>query len=601
MKSFTKSLMALVLFFICNNSIAAPNVAILKKSSITKFSESGMLEFVKFKDNEFIGATEIASFLKLLFGLQEGYSFEQLRSSSDKLGMQHVRFIEKYKGLTITQAEVVVHIKNNSIHSINGKVVDNLGLEVFPVISSQQSIEAAISAFPNTVFKWNLEEEEAFIKRINNDNKGTYFPKPELLILAPTPGSKQNSFKLAYSMSVYAHEPMFKKQVFIDAENGKLLFEVDQICHANSNASGNTKYSGTQNFVSDSTATNNFRLRETGRASGIETYNMQRTTTYGNAVDFTDTDNIWTNTTNQDDAALDAHWGAEKTFDYFSIVHGRNSFNNAGAKLISYVHYSSNYNNAFWNGSYMTYGDGNGTTFSPLTTLDIVGHEFSHGVTEYASGLIYSYQSGALNESFSDIFGVAIDFYVNGANANWKMGEGCYTPATPNDALRYMNNPNQGGDPDTYLGTNWYTGTGDNGGVHYNSGVQNFWFYLLCNGGTGSNDFGFAYNVPAIGITKAAAIAYRNNEVYLTSGSQYADAGFYSIQAATDLYGPCSPEVLAVKAAWDAVGIYNLSTLPNATASVAASPCIGSNVQLNASGGTAYTWSGPNGFTSNLQ
>jgi len=166
----------------------------------------------------------------------------------------------------------------------------------------------------------------------------------------------------------------------------------------------------------------------------VVTYNLAKGTNYGTATVFTDTDNLWNTTTNQDDAANDAHFGAEKTYDYYLSVHGRNSYDNAGGNLLSYVHYSTNYNNAFWDGIRMTYGDGNGVTFSPLTELDICGHELSHGVTEYSSNLTYSYESGALNEAFSDIFGVTIDFYANGNNADWLIGNKSYTPATPNDA-----------------------------------------------------------------------------------------------------------------------------------------------------------------------
>jgi Zn-dependent metalloprotease len=248
----------------------------------------------------------------------------------------------------------------------------------------------------------------------------------------------------------------------------------------------------------------------------------------------------------------------------------------------------------------MTYGDGDGSTFSPLTELDIVAHELTHGVTNFSSNLVYSYQSGALNESFSDIFGVTVDFFARPAQANWTMADQSYTPATPGDGIRYMNNPNLAGDPDTYLGTNWYTGAGDNGGVHYNSGVQNFWYYLLCVGGAGTNDFGFAYNVASVTMAKARMIAYRNNSFYLTSGSQYADAAYYSLQAATDLYGPCSPEAYSVKNAWDAVGVYGLSLNANATASVTGGACTGSTIQFTAAGGATYQWSGPGGFSSTI-
>ena len=121
--------------------------------------------------------------------------------------------------------------------------------------------------------------------------------------------------------------------------------------------------------------------------------------------------------------------------------------------------------------------------------------------------------------------------------------------------LRNMANPNAENQPDTYLGDDWYTGTGDNGGVHFNSGVQNFWFYLLCNGGTGTNDLGNDYDVDSLGMEKASAIAYRTLTYYLTSASKYLDARLGSIQAAEDLYGTCSDEVNAVKHAWYAVGV----------------------------------------------
>ena len=118
-----------------------------------------------------------------------------------------------------------------------------------------------------------------------------------------------------------------------------------------------------------------------------------------------------------------------------------------------------------------------------------------------------------------------------------------------------MSNPNSHGDPDTYMGTSWATGPGDSGGVHTNSGVQNFWYYLLTVGGSGTNDNSDTYSVTGQGWTKAGAIAFRNNTVYLTPSSQYADARFYSIEAAKDLYGACSPEVIATTNAWYAVGV----------------------------------------------
>ena len=167
---------------------------------------------------------------------------------------------------------------------------------------------------------------------------------------------------------------------------------------------------------------------------------MQSGTGYGGAANFEDNDNTWDNANaNLDQYATDAHWGSEMTYDYFLNEHGRNSVDNAGMMLLNYVHYDNNYDNAFWDGSRMTYGDGSNN--KPLVSLDIVGHEVAHGVTEHTADLVYAYESGALNESFSDIFGVSIEWYAKPGSANWLMGDELGT------AFRSMANPSIYGDP----------------------------------------------------------------------------------------------------------------------------------------------------------
>jgi Zn-dependent metalloprotease len=263
------------------------------------------------------------------------------------------------------------------------------------------------------------------------------------------------------------------------------------------------------------------------------------------------------NVSTQNNVALDIHWGMEKTYDFFLNQLSRNSFDNAGSVIKNYVHYDQSLGNAFWNGTAMSYGDGD-QTFSPLGALDVVGHEFSHAVIEYTANLEYQGESGALNESFADIFGTAIEFY-GATSPNWTMGEAC-TIASP-FFLRSMSNPNSGlyPQPDTYNATYWGdpSGTQDNGGVHINSGVQNYWYYLLSQGGSGTNDIGNAFSVPAIGINSATEIAYRNLRLYLTTNSDYMASYYGSLQAAEDLFGANSTQQNAVRAAWYAVGIGN--------------------------------------------
>jgi Zn-dependent metalloprotease len=273
----------------------------------------------------------------------------------------------------------------------------------------------------------------------------------------------------------------------------------------------------------------------------------------------------------QGNPALDVHWGMEKTYDFYFNVFNRNSYNDSGGIIKQYLNspltqlsQGGDPNNAFAMGSpynIMVYGMGDGIQMSPVVGLDVEGHEFTHMVVNNNGngGLTYQGESGALNESFADIMGACIEFY-SGVNPDWNIGEDVAVSASN---LRSMSNPNNPSglsqQPDTYNGTYWVnpSSSQDNGGVHTNSGVQNHWFYLLSQGGSGINDIGNAYTVSNIGISDARQIAYRNLVTYLTPNATYFDAYYGSLQAAEDLYGNPSTQYSAVREAWYAVGIGN--------------------------------------------
>lgn len=260
-----------------------------------------------------------------------------------------------------------------------------------------------------------------------------------------------------------------------------------------------------------------------------------------------------------DNAINAAHNYAIATYDYYLNNHGRDSIDDSGLTLISRAHYGRNYNNAFWDGTQMTYGDGDGVTFIPLSQdADVVAHELTHGVTERSSGLIYQNESGALNEAWSDIFGAMVDRQEGATGADiWLLGEDIYTPGTPGDALRNMADPAQFGDRD-YWPTR-YTGTADNGGVHTNSGIANLAFQLLVDGGTHPHDK-TSLTVPAIGFEDAADIFYAANVGCLTPSSNFAAARYCT----ADVFGDASgtDHSAAVHAAWDAVGVPNAPPPP---------------------------------------
>jgi bacillolysin len=489
-------------------------------------------------------------------------------SEKDNLSMEHYRYQQSYLGIAVENAVYVMHVKGNAVMSENGKWVKDFptDLKNAAAINFTDALRKAMAAVGAQLYKWQIATEEAFIKKEQNDVKATFYPKAELVWYSGENEVVPASLRLAYKLDIYAQYPMSRQIVFVDAVNGSILGKRELIHTTNATGTAVTAYTGTQTITTDFNGTT-YRLRETGRGNGINTYDMRLAgTNYGSAVDFTDADNNWNNVNaNKDQYATDGHWGTEKTYDYYLSKHNRNSVDNAGFALNSYVHtnlvafgYGNNIN-AFWDGSRMTYGDGGtsgSTTYTPLTALDVCGHEITHGVTERTSNLVYSKESGAMNEGFSDIFGTAIEFYAKGTGGNWMIGENIGA------AFRNMANPNQFSQPDTYGGTYWVnttsctpTNNNDQCGVHTNSGVLNFWFYLLSQGGSGTNDISSAYTVTGIGIDKAAAIAYRTNTTYLVSTSTYANARTYAIQSAIDLYGAGSAEVIATTNAWYAVGV----------------------------------------------
>ncbi len=259
----------------------------------------------------------------------------------------------------------------------------------------------------------------------------------------------------------------------------------------------------------------------------------------------TDSNDIWNllgRTSPGQPALVDAHFYARVTDSYYLGKHSFNWKTYYSQGMVSSAHLGRNYNNAYWNGSQMAYGDGDGVTFRELSgDLDVVAHELSHGVTEATSDLIYSYESGALNEAFSDIMGTAAEFYYG--TGNWTIGEDI---TIGDNGIRNMADPNEDGDPSHYLDR--YTGTSDNGGVHTNSGIANHWFYLLVEGGQNANPLrATGTDVVGIGLTQAEQIAF------LGFTALPADATFCNARAST--VAVAGSYAANVADAWDEVGV----------------------------------------------
>lgn len=516
-------------------------------------------EWITFKEG--VHADELLPVLHQELHWPAGCSLaEKGKAIADKSGFSHQRYQQLFNGVPVYGATVAVHSRNGELRSMNGELLETTSTSAQTVnLSADQAIQAAKHYVGARSYMWESPAMEAFIKREQHNPQASFRPVPKLVYYPLSFPQLTGELRLAYLLDVYAMQPRSRQYVLVDAHSGAVLKTIERLHTIDEPGTASTAYSGTQPIITYRPASSGpYQLRDLSRGGGIITYDCANTDNYDAATVPTNATNNWNLGSTYANSILDAHWGTEQTYDYYLSVNNWNSYDNLGSPMLSYAHFNlvdygyPNNNNAFWDGERMTYGDGDGTTYNPLTAIDVLGHEITHGVTEHSAGLVYQDEPGALNESFSDIIGSCIEHYAKPTGFSWLLGNDM---SIDGSAIRNMANPNSQGDPDTYQGTNWYTGSFDNGGVHTNSGVQNFWFYLLCEGGAGTNDNGDTYSVTGIGIGNAGDIVFRSLTMYLNENSEYADARAGSIQAATDLFGGCSPELAAVTNAWYAVGV----------------------------------------------
>ncbi len=318
---------------------------------------------------------------------------------------------------------------------------------------------------------------------------------------------------------------------YVDARTGAVIRTEQQIETAD--GSGQSLYGGTVPLQLTFTGLT-YQLKDPTRGNTYTTDMANKTDgllcqLFGSGCKtgtlFTSPDNSFGNgsTSSRESAAVDAQYGTNMTWDFYKATFGRNGIFGNGTGSYNRVHYGNKYNNAFWDGTKMTYGDGDGTNYGPLTSLDVAGHEMSHGVTENTAGLAYSGESGGLNEATSDIFGTMVEFFANNASdpGDYLIGE--QFDKLHHLGFRRMDNPASDGSSASC----WTTGT-KNLDVHYSSGVGNHFFYLLSEGSGAKTLNGVSYNSPTcngstvtgIGRDAAAAIWYRALTVYMTSSTE---------------------------------------------------------------------------------
>jgi len=472
----------------------------------------------------------------------------------DKDGSQHVRYDRTYRQLPVLGGDFVVHLTPEGTYRGASRATTRpISLStISPAVSAPRAADLATAALRAV----NVGE---LLKKITT--------KQELVVDA-----LHGAPKLAWRTNAVAQDSTgnpVARTVVTDATTGAQIDAWDSIETATGD--GQSLYGGTvplETTLSGST----YQLKDPTRGNtytgdaenGTDLCILGICIIRAPATLFTDTDNHWgTGTTAaRASAAVDAQYGTDETWDYYKDTFGRSGIRGDGVGSFNRVHYGNSYNNAFWDDTCfcMTYGDGDGTTFGPLVSLDVAGHEMTHGVTSATADLTYSGEPGGLNEATSDIFGTLVEF--NAANStdlgDYLIGEKIVKSGFGRTALRYMDEPSKDGNS-----ANCWSSSVGNLDVHYSSGVANHFAYLLAEGSGAKTLNGVSYNSPTcnsssvtgIGRAKLGAIWYRALTTYMTSSTNYAGARTATLNAARDLYGASSTEYAAVGAAWSAVSV----------------------------------------------
>ncbi|MFD7133327.1 M4 family metallopeptidase [Streptomyces sp. NPDC059894] len=474
-------------------------------------------------------------------GTQEKLVVRDVVKDAD--GTVHTRYERTYAGLPVLGGDLVVHESAS-------------GAEQGVTKATNSTIEVASTTPAVTAAKAETQALSLAKAAGSEDTEASQAPRK---VVWAGNGSKPT---LAYETVVGGLQEdgtPNELHVITDAATGAKLYEYQGI----ETGTGKSLYSGTVTlgtYLSGST----YQLYDTSRG-GHKTYNKARSTSSSAGTLFTDTDDTWgtgaaSSSSTDQTAAVDAAYGAQTTWDFYKTTFGRNGIKNNGVAAYSRVHYGNAYVNAFWDDSCfcMTYGDGSGNV-KPLTSLDVAGHEMTHGVTSNTAGLNYSGESGGLNEATSDIFGTAVEFYAANSSdpGDYLIGEkidinGDGTP------LRYQDQPSKDG-----ASANYWSSTLKNLDVHYSSGPANHFFFLLSEGSGAKTINGVSYNSPTyngstitgIGRAKAVQIWYKALTTYMTSTTTYSGARTATLSAASALYGSSSTEYATVAAAWTAVNV----------------------------------------------
>lgn len=490
-------------------------------------------------------------------GLGEKDVMVLVKSESDAQGYTHNEYHQYYSDVRVEGAEVFEHLYKCYVEIVNGIIVEGLAISAIPDLTEEEALKIAADHLNAAEYAWENEDWELELQEDTGDPSATYYPSGALVLInLPGTSLQAANYRLAWKFKILSLDPIQSRTVYVNAIDGSIIKSFD---NSTDNGPAVTLYDGSQTIDTKWAGGlfhGHHHLKSDDNNKKIITKNGTRTT-WKSLNHIYDLDDNWAS-----DQAVNttAHWVVNQAWDYFRTSFDRSGMDNNNNEVRIFAGSSLGDNARRFNEGgkeYLEFGTTNGifgVTGTNLATLDVGGHEFTHGITANEANLVYEGESGALNESFSDIFGVMTERFARGGTFNWTIGEDA------GFVLRDMQTPASSFEPQpaTFLTDQWWipvvdcipAGENDNCGVHTNSGVQNRWFFLLSQGGTQG---GVA--VQGIGPANAARIAYSNLCNFLGTNADHLAARAGAIAAARQLFGACSNEEIQTTNAWAAVGV----------------------------------------------
>jgi len=461
-------------------------------------------------------------------GLSNETTFRLIKKIDGKGNFNHYRYKQFYKNLPVYGMSYILHEREGKVSHSNGSYLPNIHLSVQAKIQKLHAIKIAMQHMEISKYEKSTEPHLHIVD--------AQYPKNSL------------EYRLAYVFTLESRHPYLKREFIIDAQSGEVINSFDKVFDVAVEGKGLTTYYGEQSFTTDSIAPSQFKLHDSSRGDGITTF----TDINGTPEELEDEDNFWDlSNIDHGSTAIDVHWGTQKFWDMLLAKLNWEGLDDAGKSMnpIVQILSGSDFANAQWDGENALFGNGD-CFYNSLTSLDVIGHEFTHGIIQETANLIPRSESGAINESICDVMGKCLEYFEDTDNFTWSLGEKFLDSpfALP---FRNMSNPHEFEDPNFYQGEYWR----DCGTIHYNAGVGNYWFYLLANGGSGVNEIGQPYTINGIGIEEAMQIVFSTLTGYLTENSRYYEYYLASLQATEDIYGPGAVEIDLVRDAWNAVGV----------------------------------------------